>query len=386
MKKQLFPKELLENTVAVHQFKYSKRSQSIYFFLLLFLFGAFLSLPFIKVNIYTSARGVIKPQEERIPLRINQQGQVLYSMLYPHQLVQKGDTLLRLSHPIVDEKKAFFREQLAEHQTFIHDLQELTTQKDNPVLRSLRFKKQWLLFKEDRAELTTRLDQAFYDFNRDKNLFEKEVIAAIEFNKTQLAYNLAQNALRQFLQRMASQWTVELSNYRTAKNEFQSNLKQLNENQSQYILTATSTGTLLIPEGIPEGSWVYAGQQLGELSPNGNLIVEAYVPTHKIGEIHPEAEAKFQIDAYNYQQWGTVSGKIARIGKDVELLNNIPVFKLQCSLDQNKIALPNGVEATLQKGLTLTTLFYQNRRSLFDLLFDDINDWMNPVQPSKESL
>ena len=385
MKKQLFPKALLENTVEVHQFKYSKHSQSIYSLLLLLLFGAFLSLPLIKVNIYTSARGVIKPQEERIPLRINQQGQVLYSMLYPHQLVQKGDTLLRLSHLVVDEKKALILEQLVEHQTFIHDLQELIAQKENPVFRSPRFKKQWLLFKEDRAELTTRLNQAFYDFNRDKNLFEKEVIAAIEFNKTQLAYNLAQSALRQFLQRMAAQWTVELSNYRTSKNELQSNLKQLNKNQSQYILTATSTGTLLIPKGLPVGSWVYAGQQLGELSPNGNLIVEAYVPTHKIGEIHPDAVAKFQIDAYNYQQWGTVSGKIARIGKDVELLNNIPVFKLQCSLDQNKIALPNGVEARLQKGLTLTTLFYQNRRSLFDLLFDDINDWMNPVQPSKES-
>ncbi|MEN8851884.1 MAG: hypothetical protein ABF256_01320, partial [Candidatus Arcticimaribacter sp.] len=58
-----------------------------------------------KVNIYTSVRGVIKPQEERIPLRINQQGQVIYSILRPHQLVHKGDTLLRLAHPVLDEKK-----------------------------------------------------------------------------------------------------------------------------------------------------------------------------------------------------------------------------------------------------------------------------------------
>jgi hypothetical protein len=75
MKKQLFPKEILENTYEVHQFKYSKGSQRIYLLLLFLLLGALLSLPFIKVNIYTSAPGVIKPQEERIPLRINQQGQ-----------------------------------------------------------------------------------------------------------------------------------------------------------------------------------------------------------------------------------------------------------------------------------------------------------------------
>ena len=381
MKKQLFPKEILENTYEVHQFKYSKRSQKIYLFLLFLLLGALLSLPFIKVNIYTSVRGVIKPQEERIPLRINQQGQVIYSILRPHQLVHKGDTLLRLAHPVLDEKKTLLSEQLAEHQAFITDLQQLIATPQQPTLLTPRFKKQWLLFKESRAELNTRFKQASFDFNRDKSLFEKGVIAQIEFNKTQLAYDLAKNALAQLQQRMMAQWETELHDFEHEQDQLQSNLKQLQQNQPQFILTAVSTGTLLILEGVPVGSWVFAGQQLGELSPNGNLIVEAYVPTHKIGEIHPQAEVKFQIDAYNYQQWGTVKGEIQRLGKDVELLNNVPVFKLQCSLAQDKVSLPNGVQAHLQKGLTLTALFYQNRRSLYDLLFDDINDWMNPNQP-----
>ncbi len=384
MKKQLFPKEILDNTLEVHQFKYSKQSQKIYFFILVFFLGTFFSLPFIKVNIYTSARGVIKPQEERIPLRINQQGQVIFSTLYPHQLVQKGDTLLRLAHPVLDEKKAFFLAQLEEHQSYIDDLMQLTRNNKRPILHTLRFKKQWLLYKENKAELNTHFEQASFDFKRDKMLYEKEVIPQIEFNKTQLAYDLAKNALTQFEQRMTTQWTEELDNYLMSQKELKSNLNQLKQNQPQFVLTASSTGTLLIPEGVPVGSRVFAGQKLGELSPNGNLIVEAYVPTHKIGEIHPDAVVKFQIDAYNYQQWGTISGKIQSIGKDVELLNNIPVFKLRCSLDQNKISLPNGVQANLQKGLTLTSLFYQNRRSLFDLLFDDINDWINPNQLQKE--
>jgi HlyD family secretion protein len=64
------------------------------------------SLPFIKVNIYVSARGIIKPKEELIPLRINQLGQVTYSLLSPNQQVNKGDNLLQLAHPVLDEKKA----------------------------------------------------------------------------------------------------------------------------------------------------------------------------------------------------------------------------------------------------------------------------------------
>lgn len=113
-------------------------------------------------------------------------------------------------------------------------------------------------------------------------------------------------------------------------------------------------------------------------------MVEAYVPSHKIGELFSHAPARFQVDAYNYHQWGTAKGSILSLGKDIEFLNEQPIFKVRCSLDQTQLQLPNGATGKLHKGLTLTALFYQNRRSLFDLLFDDINDWMNPNQPQKE--
>lgn len=97
-------------------------------------------------------------------------------------------------------------------------------------------------------------------------------------------------------------------------------------------MIATTTGTLLIPEGIAPGNWVYAGQQLGELSPEGTLMV----------------------DAYNYHQWGTAKGSILSLGKDIELLNDQPIFKVRCSLDQTQLQLPNGAIGKLHKGLTLT--------------------------------
>ena len=115
MKKQIFPKEILDNTYEVHQFKHSKRSKRIYVFILLLICGILSSLPFIKVDLYTSVRGIIKTQEERIPLRITQSGQVVYTQLSPHRTVAKGDTLLKLAHPILDEKKDLLLGKLKEH-------------------------------------------------------------------------------------------------------------------------------------------------------------------------------------------------------------------------------------------------------------------------------
>ena len=73
MKKQLFPKEFLSHSFEVHQFQHGKKSQRIYWVILLFLVAVLFSLPLIKVNVYTTVRGMIKPKEERFVLRTNVQ-------------------------------------------------------------------------------------------------------------------------------------------------------------------------------------------------------------------------------------------------------------------------------------------------------------------------
>ena len=62
--KNIFPKEILESTTQVHQFKHSKKSLVIYTTILIALIGVFISLPFIKVDVYTSSRGLLKPEKE----------------------------------------------------------------------------------------------------------------------------------------------------------------------------------------------------------------------------------------------------------------------------------------------------------------------------------
>ncbi len=204
MKKQIFPKEILNNTYEVHQFKNSKRSKRIYVCTLLLIFLDMLSsLPLIEVDLYTSVRGIIKTQEEHIPLRITQSWQVVYTQLAPHRTVAKGDTLLRLAHPVLDEKKNLLLGKLKEHLFLIQDLQHLTESPESgiPHLQTSNYKKHWAFFFQGQVELETKLLQAPTDYHRDKALLEKEVIARIAFEKTDLAYDLAQNALSQFQKR-----------------------------------------------------------------------------------------------------------------------------------------------------------------------------------------
>jgi len=44
----------------------------------------------------------------------------------------------------------------------------------------------------------------------------------------------------------------------------------------------------------------------------------------------------------------------------------------------------NGVKGLLKKGMSVSAHFIITRRSLFDLLYQKMDDWVNPTQYQKE--
>lgn len=97
-----------------------------------------------------------------------------------------------------------------------------------------------------------------------------------------------------------------------------------------------------------------------------------------IGLIKKNQHVKFQIDAFNYNQWGLLTGKVIDIDHNITLQENQAFFKVRCSMDSKELKLKSGYKTTVSKGMTLTTQFLITRRSLFDLLFDKVDDWLNP--------
>ena len=87
---------------------------------------------------------------------------------------------------------------------------------------------------------------------------------------------------------------------------------------------------------------------------------------------------KFQIDAFNYNQWGLLEGKVIEIDKNITINEQQAFFKVKCKLNSKKLTLKSGYKTQVSKGMTLTTRYIITRRSLFDLLFDKVDDWLNP--------
>jgi HlyD family secretion protein len=55
-----------------------------------------------------------------------------------------------------------------------------------------------------------------------------------------------------------------------------------------------------------------------------------------------------------------------------------PLFRVHCSRDPTYVELENGFRGDFKKGMTLQARFIIARRSLFQLLYDKAEDWLNP--------
>ena len=385
MKKEIFPKEILDNSFEVHQFKHSTRSKRIYSLILLLVLAMLVSLPFLYVDVYASARGIIVPKDERISIFSLQSGIVVSTHIEANKFVHQGDTLLVVKDPVYDEKQRLLTSQLAEKSALISDLGKLLsfrTKKMNTV-QTKDYISAYALYRQGLHKLRVRHKQATQTYKRDSLLHAKGVISTVDFEQTALQYNLSNSELHNWKQEHANSWEALRSELKRAVLELQSTQKQWVEASAQFVVVAPATGTLLEVQGIKPHGFVSAGQPIAQLSPQGELIVECFVAPTDIGYIYKNKEAKFQIDAYNYNQWGFAKGTVVSIGDDIEIIDNTPVFKLRCALNEPALFLKNGTAGSLKKGMTLTAQFVLTERSLFQLLYDNVDDWLNPAKNQK---
>jgi HlyD family secretion protein len=382
--KQVFPREILENTAEVHQFKHSTRSKGIYSILLFILFGGFIALPFVKIDVISRARGIIKPNMERVDISLINSGQVIYNGLFNNKEVAKGDTLLIINYQEIDQKVNLTVFQTRETRSYINDLTLLVTDKKAGLseIISPRYRKSYLHYHQKMGELQIRLQKIKRDYERYRPLYERGVIARAEYDNHKLEYDLAKSEIFQHRNQQQNAWQAELSQYNSTLKELHVKYDHLLDSKSRFVITAPVSGTLLNIKQQETGSFITAGTLLAQISPDTDLLVECHVSPADIGLIVEKLSAKFQVDAYNYSQWGLASGKVIEIGKDIEFLEGQSVFKVRCCLDQKYLLLENGFRGNLKKGMTLNANFMLSRRTLFDLLYDKMNDWLNPASNS----
>ncbi len=120
--KQIFPKGIISGTVEVHRFKHRVKSKIIYSILLLSIIGISAALPFVFLDIYSSAQGILDSEKERNQITSLYSGKIKSIAIAENQTVHQGDTLLVVGNTVGLEKLNLVTNQLEETTIFIKDL------------------------------------------------------------------------------------------------------------------------------------------------------------------------------------------------------------------------------------------------------------------------
>lgn len=382
----LFPKEIIEFSAEQHFAENSTRSRVIYISVLLFIVGAFVALPFIMVDVSVQSSGLIRPNADINKITAPVSGNVLSLSMVNNTPVKEGQELFVVASPILDEQLIYHHKRKEELLKMKADLKLLIkefheTKRENiPSFQTALYRQSYLQAKQQLAELNNTLTKEKREFDRNRQLYEAKVIAQAEFENNQYEFKQAATALKLVVEQQNNKWQTDLLRYQKELEELKGKVQQLIKEKEKYVIKAPMSGSIQNLSGIYPGSYVSANQPIAEISPDTSLIVESYISPKDIGYLYPGIPARFQIDAFNYNQWGTVSGKITEISNDIQVVENQPVFKIKCALDKKFLRLENGYQGNLKKGMTVRGRFLITERSLFQLLHDQVNDWLNPTR------
>ena len=367
------PINTLENLIA----KNKSKSVSIYLVLVLSVIIFLFLLPIIKVDISSQSRGIIRSRQENVPLATIVSGKLTFLDLKNNQSVTQGDTLLKISTASLETDIKIQDTLISATNALEKDLSKVL--KGNASeLQTATIREDYYKYTTHRNELQSKISQAQINYNRNKTLFDKDIIARAEFEKYSFELQFANQALTSFIKNQHSSWENQKKELQDKTRALNGSISKLNVEGANYVLLAPISGTIEGFSGIQVGSFLNASQPIATISSDDNLVVESSVSPNDIGLIKKNQLVKFQLDAFNYNQWGLLQGKVIEIDRNITMKENQGFFKVKSKLDSKIVTLKSGYKTKVSKGMTLTTRYIITRRSLFDLLFDKVDDWVNP--------
>ena len=141
----------------------------------------------------------------------------------------------------------------------------------------------------------------------------------------------------------------------------------------QFIFTAPVDGVVSSLNVRNPGEVVQPGQTVVELAPqDAPLVLLAKLPNREAGFLKTGMSAKIKFDAYPYQDYGIISGKVFSISPDTKPDQQLgAVYRIEVELERNSVTA-NHQKIAFKAGQTATADIIIRRRRIIDVLLDPI--------------
>jgi multidrug efflux pump subunit AcrA (membrane-fusion protein) len=134
-------------------------------------------------------------------------------------------------------------------------------------------------------------------------------------------------------------------------------------------VTAPVDGTITALDVVHAGAVIRVGQQLASIAPSrAPLIVEVQVPNARIGRIKRGSAVKIKLDAFPFQDYGSLTGTVIDIAADAKTSELRESFYRVLVMPDSRRGERRGRALQLRPGLSVTAEILTERRTVLDLI------------------
>ena len=363
----------------------SPGSRIIYHLCLLLIAGVLISLPLVRVQVSVTGKGIIRPRQEKANIIPVTSGMVEEVYVSEGDYIKMSDPILKVRSFDAAGNLQLLKMELSDTDQYIDDLKGMLSDPVKVPARQ-KFRTAWKEYCHHLDYLTLMYEKAHREWARQTGLHKGGLISDKEYDDLTFSKNKAKQDRVRFMSESRRAWQEDHTAYLDRKRLLTKQIQQTEEQIRRSMINAPVSGSLEEFSGIFPGSVLQAGEIIGVISPDSKLIGEMYMQSKDIAYLSTGQEVSIQVDAFPSREWGRIKAEIFEISNDYIWLNQQAVYRVKCRFPNKRLVLKNGYEGELIKGMTFQARCLIASRSLFQLLTDKADDWLDPSISSQKML
>ena len=153
--------------------------------------------------------------------------------------------------------------------------------------------------------------------------------------------------------------------------QLKSEIAALEQAVNHTTITAPVGGVITRLDVRSPHAVIQSGQAVAAIAPAGvRLVVEAQIPNKDIAFLEKGMPAKLKFDAFPFQDFGSVAGRVSEVAPDSQGDERLGSFYKVTIVPQDTAILAHGKNIPLRPGLALSVEIVTERKSVLALLFE----------------
>lgn len=197
----------------------------------------------------------------------------------------------------------------------------------------------------------------------------KMIKAQLSAAETDVKASIQQRA--QFLAEWNRQLQEEMLNCRKEYQELKQSERKADLKNRLIAIKAPVDGVVHQLEIHTQGAVVQAAEPLLSVVPEGTpMEIEAWMENKDVGFVHPQQDVEVKVEAFNFQKFGVLRGKVREISADsIEDKQRGQIYRVMVSLDTEKLYMDKK-ELPIYPGMNVSAEIKTRKKRIIDFFLE----------------